>query len=296
MPHLVPHQTAVGLPVDVDGTPQADPTDGRTATIALMNVYDSLLPWPKGTRIKELRIIQIFSKPTPRAPYGGTGRTNIRDVIGTVPVEKDGSAYFLAPTNKDIYFQALDERGLAVQSMRSATYVHPGEQLTCRGCHDRRHHAPPVKGVVALALRREPSPIRPEAEGANPFNFDVLVKPVFESKCNGCHGKKDGKKRTTKIDRKYASRYVPYFVSPKPFEPSRTTPGKFGAMGSKLLKYLDKSHHDVKLTAAQFRRITLWVDCNAVDRGFEKLSESQRQRLAEFAPPGSVHSADAQGQ
>ena len=282
LPHLVPHQTAVGLPVTPGGGSEADPTDGRKAAVALMNVYDALLPWPTGTRIKELRIIQIVSRATRSAPQG-TGRTNIREVLGTVPVETDGSAYFLAPTNMDIYFQALDERGLAVQSMRSATYVHPGEQLTCRGCHEPRHRAPPVTGSVRLALRRKPSAVRPEAEGSHPFDFNVLVKPLFDSKCNGCHAKQ--KKRVVSMDRRTAMKYVPYFVSPKPYEPSRTTPGKFGAMGSKLLKYLDKSHYDVKLTPAEFRRITLWVDANAPDRGFEKLSPDQRIGLAEFAAP-----------
>jgi len=87
------------------------------------------------------------------------------------------------------------------------------------------------------------------------------------------------------MDRGTAMKYVPYFISPKPYEPSRTTPGKFGAMGSKLLKYLGKSHYDVKLTPAEFRRITLWVDANAPDRGFEKLSPDQRLHLAEFATP-----------
>ena len=45
-------------------------------------------------------------------------------------------------SGKEIYFQALDEQGLAIQSMRSGTYVHPGEQLSCRGCHEPRREGP----------------------------------------------------------------------------------------------------------------------------------------------------------
>ena len=59
-------------------------------------------------------------------------------VLGTVPVEEDGSVYFEAPVGKAIGFQVLDEKGLAVQSMRSVTYVHPGERLTCLGCHESK--------------------------------------------------------------------------------------------------------------------------------------------------------------
>ena len=284
-PPCIPHQTAVGLPPDdkqSGGDPRAKRSAaGDPATISVINIYDSLLPWPKETRIKALRIMQIIPKATPRAPGCGTGRTNIREVLGTVPVEEDGSVYFQAPTNKAIYFQALNERGLAVQSMRSVTYVHPGERLVCHGCHEPRHQAPAVRDRNPLAWHREPSEIRPDVEGSNPFDFDLLVKSVFDTKCNECHREKNA----VKLDRKTAMKYVPHFISPKPYELSRTVPGKFGALGSRLLKYLDKSHHRLDLTADEFHRITLWMDCNAASRGSQQLSVQERQRLAEFASP-----------
>ena len=40
-------------------------------------------------------------------------------ILGTVPVEEDGSAYFEVPGNTYVYFQALDADGRMVQSMRS---------------------------------------------------------------------------------------------------------------------------------------------------------------------------------
>jgi hypothetical protein len=84
-------------------------------------------------------------------------------------VEADGSAHFNAPTGKLLYFQAIDEEGLAVQSMRSGTYLHPGERLTCQGCHEARHLAPSSPTQPPLALLRPPSEIRPEeADGALP--------------------------------------------------------------------------------------------------------------------------------
>ncbi len=131
--------------------------------------------------------MQIIPKATPRATGCGTGRTNIREVLGTVPVEEDGSAYFQAPTNKAIYFQALDERGLAVQSMRPVTYVRPGERAVCHGCHEPRHEAPAVRDRNPLAWQREPSEIRPDVKGSNPFDFDLLVESVFATKCNEWH-------------------------------------------------------------------------------------------------------------
>jgi hypothetical protein len=117
----------------------------RPATIAVMNVYDSDFDRPKGVRITALRIIQVLPKstPPPNEPrIGVADQTNARAALGTVPVESDGSAYFEAPVGKALYFQALDASGMAVQSMRSATYVHPGEQLTCQGCHEPRVNRP----------------------------------------------------------------------------------------------------------------------------------------------------------
>ncbi len=34
----------------------------------------------------------------------------VRWVLGTVPVEEDGSAHFIVPAEKELYFQALDEK------------------------------------------------------------------------------------------------------------------------------------------------------------------------------------------
>ncbi len=102
----------------------------------MQNVYRSDLPWPKDARIKWLRIIQVLRKPESsllrdRPPIGFGEEQLGRMCLGRVPVEEDGSAYFEAPVGVPIYFQAVDYRGMAVQSMRSDTYVHPGEQLVC---------------------------------------------------------------------------------------------------------------------------------------------------------------------
>jgi len=114
-----------------------------------MNVYRSDFDWPAGTKITALRVIQVLPKSTapPNVPRIGVAhQTNARAVLGTVPVESDRSAYFQAPVGKALYFQALDEKGLAVQSMRSATYVHAGEQMVCQGCHEGKHQPPALPG------------------------------------------------------------------------------------------------------------------------------------------------------
>ncbi len=255
--------------------------EDRQATVAVMNIYDSDFAWPEGIRVDALRIIQVLPKTTapPNEPRIGIAQqTNARAVLGTVPVEEDGSIFFTAPTGKELYFQALDNRGLAIQSMRSGTYLHPGEQLTCRGCHEYKPNAVLPPDGLPAAPARAPSPIRPDVEGSNPFNFVRLVQPVLDRHCVACHREKkaldlagivEGKYGWTRSYTNLAPDYGFYFhvtngaINMGPHGGARTIPGQFGARASKLMEYLDRRHYGVRLSDEDFHRITLWLDCNS---------------------------------
>jgi hypothetical protein len=270
----------------------------RPATIAVMNVYDSEMPWPEGTRLTALRVIQVLPKstPAPNEPRIGVAeQSNARAVLGTVPIEADGSAYFEAPAGKPLYFQTLDADGLAVQSMRSDTYVHAGGSLTCQGCHEPRTRAPRPAGNKPLALQRPPSKIQPEADGANPFNFVRLVQPVLEQNCVACHAEKqalglsgvsEGKHGFTRSYANLAGKYGSYFdvlngsINRGVHGGSRTVPGKFGARVSPLLPFLEEGHYGVKLSTEDRRRVTLWLDCNSEFYGaYENTSAQARGEI-----------------
>ena len=268
------------------------------AIVGLVDVYDSILPYPQGTRIKALRIVHVLPKSTPlhHEPQIGYGcETGARAVLGTVPVEEDGSAYFWLPPGKGVLFQALDERGLAVQSMRSATYVHAGEKLICSGCHNRKERSAGIRvREVGLAFRRAPSEIAPDVEGSNPLSFPRLVQPVLDKHCVACHVKEAGKPKVIGLGvgdwqkdpyRWYASyrNMYPYaFHHGAKFNPGfdgftspRTIPGRFGARASRLLALLDKGHYDVKLAPEELHRITLWLDANSDFFGAYENAEAQ---------------------
>lgn len=287
-------------PVIADATVQtadarrAAAGDMPPATMAVMNVYDSDFTWPAEVRVAALRIIQLLPKTTPpadRPRIGVAVGTNARAVLGTVPVEPDGSAYFEAPAAKLLYFQALDERGLAIQSMRSATYVHPGEQLSCQGCHEPKRRASQLK-VTPLALRRPPSKIQPDVAGSNPFSFVRLVQPVLDRHCVSCHAEKKAIDLSAAIDGPYGWTRS-YTALSKDFGfsfhssngsirggvhgGSRTVPGQFGARASRLLEYLDKHHYGVNLPREDRHRITLWLDCNSEFYGAYEHPEAQAQ-------------------
>lgn len=259
-------------------------------TVAVMNVYRSDFAWPENTKIAALRVIQVLPKSTapPNQPrIGVANQTNARAVLGTVPVEPDGSAYFELPAGKQIYFQALDERGMAVQSMRSGTYLQPGEQLTCIGCHEPKHTAPAID-QPPMALRRPPSPLRPPPEGANPFNYARLVQPVLDRHCLQCHQQRKASDLSGTLDKQFtrsynslAPKYGFYFhvsngsINQGVHGGSRTTAGKFGARAAALLKYLGPEHYGVQLPEEDFQRIVLWLDCNSEFLGAYQEPEAQ---------------------
>lgn len=266
------------------------------ATIAVMNVYDSQFDWPEGTEIRALRIIHVLPKTTSPANQpriGAANGANARSVLGTVPVEADGSAYFEAPVGKSIYFQALDARGMAVQSMRSSTYVHPGEQLNCQGCHERKHSPPPPSLAPApLALQRPPSPIQSEPDGSQPFSYVRLVQPVLDRHCVDCHrtegaldlsGTIEGNHGFSRSYNNLASEFGFYYDSNngslhRPGRGgARTEPGRFGAHASPLMEYLDARHHGVALDDEDDRRIIVWLDANSDFLGAYEDVEAQRR-------------------
>ena len=75
----------------------------------------------------------------------------VERILGDVPVEADGSAYFAVPADKFIFFQALDGNKMMVQSMRSGTTIMPGETQGCIGCHDHRDSVVPNRDVARCA-------------------------------------------------------------------------------------------------------------------------------------------------
>lgn len=290
-PPVIPDQTTQTARAEKNrSTTEADK---MPETISVVNVYESDFSWPEGTKVEALRIIQVLPKLTP-APddprIGVASQTNARAVLGTVPVEADGSAYFEAPVGKLIYFQALDQQGRAIQSMRSGTYVHPGEQLSCQGCHESKWKQSSTPSRAPLAMQRTPSKIMPEMDGANPFNYVRLVQPVLDRHCVGCHQEKQALDLTGVVDpgkpftRSYnnlAEKYGFYFevfngsIHTGVHGGSRTIAGQFGARAAKLTPYLGPDHYDVTLPEEDLRRINLWLDCNSEFLGAYENVEAQ---------------------
>lgn len=242
----------------------------KPATISIGNVYISDTALPPQTTVKWLRIIQVFPQShemadEPRTAYAGM--QPCRQPLGIVPVEDDGSVYCEAPIDKAIYFQLLDENKRAVHSMRSVTYVHRGEQMSCLGCHEDKWSAPPAT-ENRKAFQREPSKIDHEiSHGFHPFSFCRAVKPVLDAKCLPCHTEK-GKGPDMSYESldpyawhpEYWERTHSWQDTRRGFEYMRTVPGEVGSYASTLTSIMTREPCNADLTDEEFHRITLWLD------------------------------------
>jgi hypothetical protein len=283
----------------------------REATVSLMNVYDSLKPFPAGTNIKTLRIWQVFPESLPTialrhetgVEIAGTDAINpVRALIGEVPVEVDGSAHFTVPAQKQLFFQAIDEEGCAVQSMRAGVYFQRGEHASCRGCHEQRDRAPAISAPQSLlALRRPASAPKAGPDGSFPFSYPRLVQPVLDKYCVSCHRAEGGDR--PRLDSavigyprgnttRYASSdFYASYVSLIPYSfrdygnTYRTTPGQFGARASKLYPVLKKEHYGLKLPPDELRRIVLWLDSASQFYGVYEPERGKSQLRGEAVGP-----------
>jgi hypothetical protein len=200
-------------------------------------------------------------------------------ILGTVPVEEDGSAYFEVPGNTFVYFQALDEEGRMVQSMRSGAYLQPGELYGCVGCHENRVGDVPKTEKKPLAMLRAPSKLdgsynlKGLAKGTPPrlYSFQKEVQPVFDRRCVSCHdyGRKAGDKLNLSGDRgayfctSYVDLWALGYVKCIGGGPASVQQAySWGAHASRLTKAL-YGHGRSGITEEERDRVITWMDVNA---------------------------------
>jgi hypothetical protein len=283
--------------------PALDPELGGEGEFLISDVRRSFFPLPAGRPIREIRVFQVLPKSgshTANDPrIGHANAESARMLLGTVPVEADGSAYFRAPAGKPIYFQTVDAEGRAVQSMRSVTYLQPGERRGCVGCHE-----PPGSAVASrpvLAMSRAPSRLRPGPDGSHPFSFPRLVQPVLDRRCVRCHDGQEGSgKSKLVLTAEPAKTFSRAYHNLKPYlrwyewggasiSQIATHPGEIGADASKLTIVLADQNHGSELgwTDAERRQLYLWLDANVPFYGTYDRAEQLAQRDGKAVAPPS---------
>jgi len=271
-------------PVPLRRTPQPPVIKDRVdlskpdATIYLSDIYagDGLKGVPRGT-VKQLRVYEFhfaYNGMGGHIHIGIDGPWDARRILGTVPVEKDGSANFKVPANVPIAVQPLDENGQALQIMRSWYTAMPGEVLSCVGCHESQNTTPPSKPTIAM--ERAPSRITPWYGPARPFSFKREVQPVLDKHCVGCHDGKHNDRPNLTVDRASPFRnFTPSYCALHPYvrRPGPESdyflqkPLEYHASVSELTQMLSKGHHGVELDREAWDRLFTWIDLNVPDHG-----------------------------
>ncbi|HSV98670.1 MAG TPA: hypothetical protein VLI39_00750 [Sedimentisphaerales bacterium] len=252
----------------------------------------------RGT-IRRLLVLEILPKPVNFS--GGMDLTSwlgtftLERVMGTVPVEEDGSAYFEVPAGRPVFFVALDGQDRSVKRMQSFTNVMPGETLGCVGCHESRLQTSPMAaGRVAEALSRPPSRIEPYKGLPDVLDFRRDVQPVLDAHCVACHNyqKPDGRVvLTDDLGPCWSISYYTLLATGQVADGrnglGNQAPRTIGASASPLFAKLDGSHYGATPTDKQRRTVWLWLESGAPYAGtYAALRNAQDQ-----ARQGVSHSA-----
>lgn len=280
----------------------------KDAIVYLENIYKG--PGLKGVPYGAVKKLRLFTYHFAYHNIAGInhrvgvdGPWEPKRVLGTVPVEADGSAVFRVPANTPISIQPLDAEGKALQLMRSWMTAMPGEILSCVGCHQKQNAGPPSQQTIAAQM--VPAEIEPWRGPVRGFSFSREVQPVLDKYCVGCHNgqPRQGGRQIPDL-RADQGMYVtlknndpkPNFISGVPkaelvgkyggvFEPSYVelrrhvrvggfesdlrllSPGEFHADTSELFQMFRKGHHGVRLDDEAWDRLTVWIDLNTPCHG-----------------------------
>jgi hypothetical protein len=318
--HAMPLKPREKPPVIVDRVAWPDrehrltPADG---VIFSGNVYQGAPAELRG-KAKYLRVLHIDPKTYTywnNRPALSTGPVvsmvqseGVKRVLGTVPIEADGSVAFHAPAGKALHFQLLDENHRALQTMRSFVGVMPGERRGCLGCHESHSRTPQAQGA-SLALRKEPNPITPPAWGVDTVSYPRYVQPVLDQYCAKCHeGNGEAVKTCDLTPRPGLLGFVePYYLMTgqptwaSPYQKPANPPPGFGIAGMLMvegystldpaayktpapmtaLSYKSRlvelaasgKHYGVNVDPVSLEKLTLWVDAMCPYRGEEEIRE-----------------------
>ena len=244
--------------------------EDKEATVYLTDIYagPGLAGVPRGT-VKKLRVYSYhFAYPGMggHINIGIDGPWDVHRILGTVPVNKDGSAVFKVPANTPLAVQPLDAEGQAIQVMRSWFTAMPGENVSCAGCHEKQNSGPGSKSV--MMSRQTPSAITPWYGPARGFSFKREVQPVLDKYCVGCHATFAGDlPKAGGFDASYVALH-PFVRRPGPESDYHLPkPYEYHASTSELVQLLRQGHHGVRLDSEAWDRLITWIDLNVPDHG-----------------------------
>jgi len=233
--------------------------------------------------VKKLLVLEVLPKPlntgmdtSPSPTVSLHGSFFLERILGTVPVEPDGSAYFKAPVHRALFFVALDEQDLSVKRMHSFTSLMPGETQGCLGCHESRTQAPAVGQAVLQAVLRPPSRIEPIPGIPEVFDYRRDIQPILDKNCLSCHSS-DKPSGTVVLSGDRGERFTVSYLNLFHARQIKdgggeeglgnSKPYSVGSSASPLMKKLSGQHHNVRLSTEEVTKIRLWIEAAATHPG-----------------------------
>lgn len=277
------------MPVEAKEIPNKIPTmrnfTSTTGQFYVDNVYEGThMQGVKPGSVKYLRVIESLEKRTwtkrdwkgqgAQAPGMNWHSFENKQILGEVEVEEDGSASFIVPSGKHVFFQLLDKDKKMIQSMRSGVSLMPGEVYGCIGCHEDRLSTVPAGRKRSMALKKKPSELS-LWNNVEPRKFSFLaeVQPILDRHCVKCHDfdRNDREKLVLARDKNpffnasYVNLNVKKIIKVVGGGPAEIQPAySWGSHASKLTKIIDGNHHDVKLSKEEKEILYTWMDLNGV--------------------------------
>ncbi len=255
-------------------------TERDAGAFVLHDVYEGRnMRGVRRGEVKKLLVLEQLPKPANfsggQEPLTIGGTFMLERVLGTVPVEPDGSAYFEAPAVRSVFFVALDANDLSVKRMQSFVGVQPGETVGCVGCHERRVLAPHLRDSPApQALRRGPSRIRPFDGVPDVIDFARDIQPILDRHCLECHNadRRDGGVElagdlTPLYTTSYWTMFTHALVADGRNGMGNRAPRTIGSSSSRLMTLIDGSHHDARLAQRERTLVRLWIESGATYPG-----------------------------
>jgi len=249
----------------------------KTGQLILTDVYNGRnMGGVKRGEIKNLLVMESLPKPINftggMAPMSHNGTFTIARVLGTVPVEADGSANFELPANRPIILAALNEKNQAVKRMQSFLSVMPGETISCIGCHENRVKAPPSPHTGALlATKRPVSKITPVSGVPDIFDFPRDIQPILNQHCVSCHNPDkrgggvllSGERGPISLHSFHQLTVHKQFKDGRNEARSNFAPYERWDAASPLMDKLSGSHHKVKASKQQIEIVRHWINAGA---------------------------------
>ena len=277
--------------------------DQATGEMILADVYSgrNMEGIQKG-QIKKLLVLEALPKPVNFS--GGMDLTSwlgtfmLERVLGTVPVEEDGSAYFEVPAGRTVLFVALDGDDLSIKRMQSFTNVQPGEVLGCVGCHENRALTPAsIQRNRLMALSRPASRIEPFEGLPDVLDYRKHIQPILNKHCVKCHNYQERKGQVVLTEDLGITWSLSYYMllAKRQVADGRNgygnqQPRTIGSSASELMNKIGGSHNGVKVTPEEWRTVWMWLESGAPYAGTYAALRNSAERGRQNVAAAAFHS------